>query len=144
MLKRVLPRLKKLLSFFKKDLKVLLPQLYLIGILIGFIVLLLYAAFPNLFVCTALLGQEVCFPTGIFIGMVISLPGYIIAGNIMTKLPTLPAAISFLIVVIVSILFYYLVGLFFDKFKKAAYEERIRLIVLAIFILLLTMIVVLI
>lgn len=128
---------KKFFKFFKKDLKKLIPQLYLIGLLLSFILVLLYATFPSLVICSSFLGREFCTQTGIFTGLILSIPGYLIAGNILSGLGELQWYLSLLIVFITSLVFYYLLGLYIDKFKKADGTERIKLIVIGVFFFLL-------
>ena len=129
---------RKLKKFFKKDFRILIPQIYLFGLLIGFIFTLLYATFPQLIVCSDLLGYEFCTPIGVFIALIINFPGYIISGNIFTRLANVPWLLSLFAVILISLVFYFLVGLSIDKYRKGTYKQRVVVCVIAIFVVLLT------
>lgn len=127
---------KKFRLFFKKDFRILLPKLYIVGLVIGFILTLLYAAFPQLVICNQLFGKEFCTPVGIYLGLFVSLPGYLIAGNVLPATQSLPSLISFIIVVVTSIFFYFIIGLLIDKYRKPT-TSRIYLFILTVFVILL-------
>jgi len=114
---------RKCFKFFKKDLRKLIPQLYLIGLFLSFILVLLYATFPSLVICSSFLGREFCTQAGIFTGLILSIPGYLVAGNVLSGIGEFPWFVSLLIVFITSLVFYYLLGLYIDKFKKARGSE---------------------
>lgn len=136
-------KLKKLLlvvkSFFKKDLKIVLVRLYLLGLVISVILVLLFATFPSLVVCSQFLGLEFCTPTGIFLGLIISIPGYIIAGNLLARVENIPWLISLLAIVLTSLGFYYYLGLAIDKFKKADIKGKVKVVVVSAFAVLLVL-----
>lgn len=126
---------KKALKFFKKDFRLLLPQLYIIGIVLALVLTLLYAVFPQLIFCSQIFGDQICTPVGIYFGLVISLPGYLIAGNLVPATQSLPSLISFLIVIITSVFFYFIIGLLLDKLRKPK-TSRINLFILTVFVIL--------
>ena len=128
--------LKRCCLFFKKDFRILLPQLYIIVLIAGFILTLLYAVFPQLVICTQLLGQDYCTPVGIYVGLFASLPGYLIAGNIVPATQSLPSIISFIIVVVVSAIFYFVIGLLIDKYRERK-TSKVYLFILTVFVVLL-------
>lgn len=94
-------------------------------------------------VCSNIFGEEFCTPLGVFISLIVSFPGYFIAGNILSFFPTLAWFISLIIVFVTSIASYYLLGRFFDKLRKTDSEKRLNILIVAIFILLLFMAIVL-
>lgn len=122
--------------YFKKDFRILLPQLYALGIIVGFVLTLLYATFPGLSFCSELFGDQFCTPAGIYLGLFISLPGYLIAGNLFSQLPTLSGSSSFLIVIVTSGIFYFLLGLLIDKFRKKT-ASKTGVFIVAVFVVLL-------
>ena len=136
-MKRILANILKFLKkFFKKDFRILLPQLYAGGIILGFVLTLLYATFPQLSYCSELFGDQFCTPVGIYLGLFISLPGYLIAGNLLSQLPVLSGSVSFLIVIVTSGICYFLLGLLIDKLKKKS-TSKTSVFVIAVFIILL-------
>ena len=55
-------------------------------------------------------GQEVCTLFGIYLYTLVSLPGYIVLGSVFKYLAfQIPVLISYLLVIIVNILIYYIV-----------------------------------
>lgn len=130
-------KFKSIKKFFKKDFRVLFPQLYIIGILVGFVLTLLFAVFPQLVMCSQIFGDQLCTPTGIFVGLFVSLPGYLIAGNLFSILPALSVGVSFVIVIITSIAFYYLLGLLLDKIRQKSTSKSSLFIVASFIVLLL-------
>src|SRR3989344_6613925 len=123
----IFARLKKP---FKKDPRKLLPGIYFIFLFAAFVLTLLFAAFPSLITCSSIFGTEFCVPTGIYLGLFVSLPGYIILGNIFTRISKLPTLLSFLLIIGVSALFYYFCCLFLDSYRKGNSEKRIKLIII--------------
>ena len=126
----------KLRNFFKKDFKFLLPQLYILILIFGLILTLLYAVFPSLAICSSLFGDNFCTPAGIFIGLTASLPGYLIAGNLLSFFNSLPTGVSFLIVLLTSVLVYYFIGKLIDRARKKSISKTVAIIIASIIILL--------
>lgn len=133
----------RLRSFFRKDSKILLPKIYLVILAFGFILTLLYAAFPGLTICSSFFGEEFCTPAGIYLGLMASLPGYVIAGNLLSSFNELPAVISFITVILTSGLFYFLLGLLIDKVRFKKFSKLAILIISALVILLIILIILL-
>ena len=133
---RIIKLITWIKKFVKKDFRVLFIQIYAIILLIAFILTLLFAAFPSLIVCSNFFGEEFCTPTGLYLGLLASLPGYVVAGNILSSFNEIPAGLSFIIVIATSGLFYFLLGLLIDKarFKKFKKSE---IIIIAAFVTLL-------
>ena len=77
--------------------------------------MLLFTLYPSLETCSSLLGDYFCTPTGLFLAMVASIPGYLLVGNIVTYLPTLPVWVSLILVFIVTTIIYFAFGLLIDK-----------------------------
>ena len=123
-------------KFFKKDFRVLFIQIYLIVLLVAFILTLLFAAFPSLIVCSSFFGEEFCTPTGLYLGLLASLPGYVVAGNLLSSFNEIPVALSYVIVVSTSGLFYFLLGLLIDKVKNKKFK-RSEIIIISAFVTLL-------
>ena len=124
--------------FFK-----IIPSLYFIGLGVGLVFTLIYAFIPNFVTCSSLFGQKICTPTGIFLALIMSLPGYIIAGNLIAFFPEPPWILSLIIVIAVSAAFYYIVGWLIDKivkrklsFKYFVYYLIVIILVFLVFILL--------
>lgn len=116
MLKGSIDSLKK--SVEDREARVLLPLLYILVLILGFNIALFAGSSDLLTTCSGFLGEEVCTPTGIFIALVASIPGYIIAGNIFPDQLGLPWILSLIIIVVVSGLFYYLLGFGVDRLRK--------------------------
>jgi hypothetical protein len=135
MKERLLKIVLWLKKFFKKDTRILLLQIYIIVLLVGFILTLLFAAFPSLIVCNNIFGEEFCTPTGLYLGLLASLPGYVIAGNLLASFNQLPTALSFIIVISTSGIFYFLLGFLIDKARKKKFTKEL-LIILSSFIIL--------
>jgi len=130
---KLIVRIKK---FFKKDFRILFIQIYLIVLLIAFILALLFAAFPSLIICSSFFGEEFCTPTGLYLGLLASLPGYVVAGNLLSSFNEIPAVLSFIIVIATSGLFYFLLGLLIDKAKNKKFKKS-EIIIIAAFVTLL-------
>lgn len=142
-LKKAVLVIGKFKKFFKKDFRLLLPQLYLLGLLTGFIFTLLYATFPKLVICSDFLGYQFCTPTGVFIALIINFPGYIISGNIFRRLPKVPWLLSLFTVILTSLVFYYLVGILIDKYRKGTYKQKVTICIIVIFVVLLSLLIIL-
>lgn len=93
------------------------PTIYFLLLLLGIVLTFIYAFIPSFVTCSSIFGRHFCTPTGIFIALFFSLPGYIISGNIISFIENLPWGISFAIVIATSSVFYYLLGLAIDKFR---------------------------
>ncbi|MCH7641608.1 hypothetical protein IID22_05435 [Patescibacteria group bacterium] len=125
---------KKILSFLvslrqkisNKEFKKLLPQIYLSGLIFSFVLTLLFTIYPSLTICSGLFGDDFCTPAGLFFGVLLSLPGYLIVGNILPLLPVVPIVVSLILVLVFSGAVYYFIGLFIDKLKKVKRVKRGR------------------
>ena len=90
----------------------MLPVIYLSLILLGFLLNLIYKIYPAFDItgCLNMGGQEVCTLFGIYLYTLVSLPGYIVLGSVFKYLAfQIPVLISYLLVIIVNILIYYIV-----------------------------------
>ena len=119
-----------------KDFRILIPQIYGLILLFGFVLTLLYAAFPSLTICSNLFGDNFCTPAGIYLGLMASLPGYVIAGNLLTSFNTLPAGVSFFVVILSSALVYFVIGALIDRLRKSSISKPAVLKIISILILL--------
>ncbi len=112
----------------------ILPLIYLLLLLLGLVLTIIYAFVHSFVICSSLFGTNFCTPTGIYIALLASIPGYIISGNILYYIGEIPWLISFIVVIITSLVFYYLVGLIIDKYKsKSPSFENISKIIIIIF-----------
>ena len=126
-LKKVVSFLASLRSKFSdKEYKKLLPKLYVFGLVLGLILSLLYTIYPSLVYCTSFFGDDFCTPVGLFLAIMLSLPGYLIVGNILPFLPTIPIVVSVISVLVLAGAIYYFIGLFIDKLKKVKRAKRGR------------------
>src|SRR3972149_2461037 len=107
----IIPKLKRP---FPKEFKKLLPVLYIICLILGILLTLVYAFVPKFVVCSALFGQQFCTPAGIFLALLVSLPGYLFAGNLLPFIKELPWLASFIVIIVFSGIFYHFIGLFLD------------------------------
>ena len=115
---KIRSRLVSFKKFLPRNFKKTFLFLYIFGLILGLILTLVYAFVPSLVTCTSFFAESFCTPTGIFLIIVLSLPGYLIAGNILALLPEIPWAFSLIIVVITSGAFYFLIGLLIDKKRR--------------------------
>jgi hypothetical protein len=109
---------KRVKGFFKKDYHILLPQIYFIVLVAGFLLGLLYAFFPFLVTCLTVFGSRVCTSVGVLTSLAVNVPGYLVIGKIFGASSSLPTIVSVILVVFVSALFYFLLGHLIDNFKK--------------------------
>lgn len=125
-----------------KEFKKLFLFAYIFVLLTSIILTLVYAFVPTFTTCSSLFGEKFCTPTGIFLALFASLPGYLLAGNALSFLPDVPWIISLVAVVIVSGIFYYLLGFVIDKqrgkkFTSDSFVKSVIILSLVVFILLL-------
>lgn len=119
-------------------LKKTLPLIYVFILFFGIILTIAYAYIHSLVVCSSIFGTEFCTPTGIFIALTASLPGYIIAGNVLLFTKSLHWVLSLAIVIITSLVFYYFFGLLIDKIRlKNIHAEILTKVIVVVFFLLL-------
>lgn len=130
---------KKLRLFFKRGLRIVFTKLYITGLVLSLILILLFATFPSLSICNDSLGFEFCVPTGVFVGLIISIPGYLIAGNVLSKFENIHWLISLVAVIVTSYAFYYYFGLAIDRFKKVDSKGKFKVMVIFIFVILLVL-----
>ena len=132
----------KLKEFFtKKELKKLLLTIYILGLAVSLVLTLFYAFVPSFVTCSSLFGEEFCTPTGLFVAFFLSLPGYLVVGNLLSKLPEIPWLVSLILVIVFSGVFYFFLGAFIDKQKtrKMTLEAFSKFIIYLIFAILLFM-----
>lgn len=137
-------RYKKLKTRAKKcGFKKLLPIAYFAFLMLGVLLTFLYSFIHSLTTCSSLFGTDFCTPTGIFIALLASLPGYMISGNLLEFIGELPWGLSFAIVMGTSFVFYYLLGMFIDNFraKKMDSENLSRILIIAFFAILLILLI---
>src|SRR3972149_7165481 len=129
---------EKLTRFFKKGLRKILPQYYILVVLIELALAGFYPFIPKLTYCSSLFGETFCTPLGFFVAMLGSIPGYLIVGNVLKFLPAIHPIWSILLVIVVSYVFYYFLGLvleiFFDRSRSS--QEKMKLIIVIVFFLL--------
>lgn len=111
-----------------------LLTLYIFLVILGVIVTLLYLVVPSLSACPTMFGLRICAPLGIYVILFSSIPGYMIAGNFFSYYPDIPWYVSFLIVLVVSFIFYYAVGLFIDKLRDKDSEKRNVVVIIGSFV----------
>lgn len=109
---------------------------YIFGILLGFFLAVLSIFLPFLSTCFSLFGERFCTSTGVLLVLFISLPGYLLVGNLFSLLAQIPWVLSFLAVILFSGVFYFLMGLFIDKIrmKKPSTEVATKYLVYISFI----------
>ena len=112
--------------FSGKNLSISFLKLYIFGLGVGIILYLAYAFGPFLVTCSTLSKTDFCTPTGIFIMLAFSFPGYLAVGEIFNNFPRIPWGISFLIVILASAYIYYLVGLLVYKIKVREIKSYIK------------------
>ncbi len=144
---RIVSLIQKLIGLLKKsNFRKVLPLFYFLFLVLGGILTLVYAFIPEFTACSSIFGEKFCTPYGIFLMLVVSLPGYLIAGNILFFIKELHWGVSLIIVAATSALFYYLLGFGLDKLKsKALNAENVSKILIIMFfvILFLTVVVLL-
>jgi len=135
---------KFLISLLKRDFSILLPSFYILILVFGFFLTILFYVFPSLVACTTYLGKEFCTPTGVYLSFMSSVPGYFILGTLLGDyINKIPLAISFFFVVGISILVYFFLGLFVQKVKSGELlkkESATKLILFVFFVLLVVLI----
>ena len=125
-------------KLFPREFKRLLPVVYIYLLILGLILTLVYAFVPEFVICSGIFGQQFCTPAGIFTALFASLPGYLFAGNFLTFISALPWFISFIVIIVVSGIFYYLIGYIIDaqRGQKFTSEKLVKTIIILAFILL--------
>lgn len=127
---------EKIAKFFRKGLRKILPKFYIITVIIGLILAGFYPFIPKLTYCSSLFGETFCTPLGFFVAMAGSIPGYLIVGNILKFLPAIHPIWSIILVIAVSYLFYYFLGLTLEIFtdKSNPSEKKFRTAVIIVFL----------
>lgn len=132
---------RKLSELYSKTLtwgyKKLLPSFYIFVVIFGLVLTgIHYAFFPKMFLCSSFFGEQICTPAGIFIVVLASLPGYLIAGNILKFLTEIPGFTSFVVIFLSSVLFYFGVGYLVDKKRQVPFTTAgvAKIIVFGVFI----------
>ena len=99
---------------------------------------LAYTFVPGLEICSSLFGSYVCDPLGNYLVAIASFPGYIVSSVMFFLWKDMPAWVLTLSIFISSIIIYYLLGLFFVKFKfREIRRKTVPYFVLAVFVILL-------
>lgn len=146
-LKNISKKVTQLLtSLPKRDLSILLPSLYILILLFGFFLTVLFYVFPSLVACTEYLGKEFCTPTGVYLSFMSSIPGYFVIGSLLGDyINKIPLAISFFFVVGISILVYFFLGLFLQKVKSGELlkKDNASKLIMFVFIILLVVLILL-
>lgn len=117
-----------------------LPFFYFLALLISIFISLLYFLFPKLVYCLNIGFESVCAPLGVYTGLVISLPGYILVGNILSNFTfgsSMPWIITLMLVLGVSTGVYFFIGKLMDKMMLKPKEDRLKILVISAFALLL-------
>ncbi|OGM05325.1 hypothetical protein A2715_05610 [Candidatus Woesebacteria bacterium RIFCSPHIGHO2_01_FULL_39_32] len=114
-IRRVFLSFKK---FLPKNFRKAFLLLYIFGLVLGLILTLVYAFVPSFVTCASFFAENFCTPAGIFLILALSLPGYLVAGNILALLPEIPWVPSLIIVIVTSGAFYFLIGLLIDKKRR--------------------------
>jgi len=143
MKKRVLAFLSGAKSKIPPRFRWRLPFFYGLGLILSLVLVFLYGLFPSLSACSKLFGQEFCTPAGIFLFLILSIPGYFVVGNLFPFLDNAAWIISFVLVVVASCLFYYLLGILFEKYGRASSQDKIKILVFSAFFVLLILLVLL-
>lgn len=137
---------KFIISLPKRDLSILLPSLYIVILIFGFFLTILFYVFPSLISCTTYLGKEFCTPTGVYLSFMSSIPGYFVLGTLLGDyVNRIPLTISFFFVVGISILIYFFLGLFLQKAKSGELlkKDASSKLVLSVFLVLLILLILL-
>lgn len=135
----VFSKARLLSNLRKKGLKIVLPFAYLLFLVVGLLLYLTHTLFPRLVVCLNIFGGRVCSSIGVLITTVVSLPGYIVVGIILSNfVDKVPVAISLFLVVVISFLIYFAVGFILDKIGRVKIIPKMSLqnLILAIFLIL--------
>lgn len=114
-----------------------LPYFYGLGLIFGLVLVFISGRVPSLNVCSRLFGEEFCTPAGVYLVLILSLPGYFVLGNLFPFLENANWILSLVLVLLTSAAFYFLLGILLDKFKKEPYEKKILILVLTFFFVLL-------
>ena len=114
MIRKIVAKLKLVTQ--KRGLKFILPTSYLIGLLISFILFPLTYIFP--FLTVSISGGWIDFglPLGLIIALFLSWPGYLAAAIMLApgRIQVHGTALLVLMEFLISIFFYYILGLFLD------------------------------
>lgn len=131
---KIFLKVKELIKIISKlKFKRSLLLLYFFILFSGLILTFIYAFIPSFVTCSSLFGNNFCTPTGIFIALLASLPGYIISGNILFFTKDLPWGLSFVIVIAASALFYFILGMLIDSIRvKSLNTEKVSKLLITI------------
>ncbi len=111
-------------------------QLYFLLLGISLVFYLLSPWFPEARICTTMFQMPICPPVGLFIGMILNLPGYFIVGNILPFISKLHWSFSLIAVIIVSMFFYAALAKLVDVYKRDGKKDKVSLLVLTGFVVL--------
>jgi len=114
---------------FKKK----LPVLYIKLVIFGMALTGMQATFlPQAVMCTTLFGEYACDPWGNFVVAIVSMPGYLFTGKIMSFWPQAPSYVFFALLFGLSIILYFLLGFLMDKRSKGKVTLK-RFIIFIVF-----------
>lgn len=107
-------------NFFKKvKYKKFLPSLYTKLVILGFTLTgLKYTLLPKLEICSSIFGDNECDPLGNFIVTYASFPGYLFSSFLLFLKPKASAFYLISGIFLISLLFYFLIGVLIDKLKQ--------------------------
>lgn len=137
MKKRLFNFLNRLKSKIPRKFRWRLPFFYALGLILGLLLILIYGLVPSFSICSKLFGEEFCTPTGVYLIMILNLPGYFIVGNLLPFLERANWIISMALVLLTSAVFYLFVGMLLDKYRSADRDRKIIILVVTFFFILL-------
>jgi hypothetical protein len=123
--------------FFSGSLSQVFLRTYILLLIFSFFVAILWYVFPVLETCLVMFGHSICAPAGIYIGLLLSMPGYLLFANILSGFPEVHWFISLSVVVAGSALVYLMIGLLIDKYRAENSYGRTKLIAITAFVMLL-------
>ena len=141
--KKVINILKKFKQKIPQRLRWKLSFYYVLAIIVGLILSLASIKYLSLSTCAKMYGQEFCTPTGIFLILIMSIPGYFIVGNLLPFLINSSWLVTLVFVILSSFLFYFLTGLIIEKYLKLSPEGKTKFLIYTAFIILLILLVLL-
>ena len=141
--KRFFNILKKFTQKFPQRLRWKIHFYYALVIIIGLILSLASIKYLSLTTCANMYGEEFCTPTGVFLILIMSIPGYFIVGNLLPFLTNTSWLVTLALVVLSSFIFYFITGLIIEKYLLLSSEGKTKFLVYSIFIILFALMVLL-
>jgi len=134
-MKNVIGYFKGVCEYIRRHgLRITFPSIYLALLTFSLVISLFYRFTPFLYICPNLLGQELCAPLGVYIALFVSYPGYLFVAYAIPGSADWRWEFSSVVVILISALFYFIVGLAVDKFKKGNKNYKIKLTTICIFV----------